>query len=544
VDPPALIMNSGASTEELSDELIRALQNPALYDHPVESFTVIETHISWVLLTGPFAYKFKKPVNLGFVDFSSLEKRKYFCAEELRLNRRFAAELYLKVVAITGTPARPQINGDGEVIEYAVKMREFQQRNLLSSYADEQLLQAEHIDAIADVLADFHATAESVDSNSIFGSVETISKWSSENFEHIESIVPAELLPGYFEALKQWCLDMNDERRSLIEQRLAGGFVRDCHGDLHLGNLAIIDGQVTPFDCIEFNPELRCIDTSSEIAFVAMDLQARGYSGGAWQFINRYLHNTGDYAGIALLRYYVVYRALVRAKVEALRLAQLTPGADHDSVRYQQVYGYLKLAQAWSANARPAIIVMHGLSGSGKSTLARQLVEAIGAIQIRSDVERKRLYDLKPEANSGSALQQSIYTLEATMQTYDCLEDHARKIVLAGFSAIVDATFLLKSYRDQFRDLALDCRVPHVVISCEVPENVLRDRIRLRSEARNDPSEANLEVLQHQLKTQQVISRQERLETETITCSESTLSPDQLNRLLQHIDPSGSPKKL
>jgi len=336
---------------------------------------------------------------------------------------------------------------------------------------------------------------------------------------------------------------MNDKRRSLIEDRLAGGFVRDCHGDLHLGNLAIVDGQVTPFDCIEFNPELRCIDTISEIAFVAMDLQARGYSAGAWRFINRYLHNTGDYAGIALLRYYIVYRALVRAKVEALRLDQLTPGGDFDSSHYEEVYRYLDLARAWSANARPAIIVMHGLSGSGKSTLARQLIEAIGAVQIRSDVERKRLYDLKPEADSGSALAQSIYTLEATMQTYDSLEDLARKIVRAGFSVIVDATFLLKTYRDQFRDLALECRVPHVVISCEVPKNVLRERIRLRSEARNDPSEANLEVLQHQLKTQQVISKEERSGTETIICSESTLSPDQLNRLLQHIDPSESSKE-
>jgi hypothetical protein len=334
---------------------------------------------------------------------------------------------------------------------------------------------------------------------------------------------------------------MDDNRRSLIEQRLAGGFVRDCHGDLHLGNLALIDGQVTPFDCIEFNPELRCIDTTSEIAFVAMDLQARGYSSGAWQFLNRYLANTGDYSGIGLLRYYIVYRALVRAKVEALSLQRLANNKEYDNQLHQQVYRYLDLARAWSDNTRPALILMHGLSASGKSTLARQLAETIGAVQIRSDVERKRLYDFKPEDDSNSAVGKSIYTPQATRQTYDCLEGHARKIIQAGFTVIVDATFLKQGYRDQFRQVALACRVPQVLISCVAPENVLRDRIRKRSEARNDPSEANLEVLQHQLDSQQIISREEQRHTETIICTESNLSPDQLNTLLQIIEPSETP---
>jgi len=524
-------MVAGKSTGDLFNELIHTLQDPAIYPHAVESVTLIETHISWILLTGQFAYKFKKPVTLGFVDFSSLEKRKYYCSEELRLNRRFAPDIYLDVVEIRGSHDRPNLRGKGEVIEYAVKMREFQQHDLLSYYADQQILEPNHIESIADVVADFHATAAVVDADTRFGSVDTVSKWSNENFDHIEAIVPAPVLPGYFKALKQWCLGMTVKRHQLIEERLAGGFVRDCHGDLHLGNLAFIDGQVTPFDCIEFNPELRCIDTTSEIAFVAMDLQARGYAGGSWHFINRYLQNTGDYAGISLLRYYIVYRALVRAKVEALRLSQQTPDSDFDERHYAESFHYLQLAQTWSVNARPALIIMHGLSGSGKSTLARQLVESLGVIQLRSDIERKRLFNLRPEADSGSSLEQGIYTRRASEQTYDHLENLVRIITASGFTVIVDATFLKRSDRQRFKNMAAQCQLPHVLVSCEAPEKVLRERIIQRSKRQNDPSEANLEVLQQQLQSQDIIDQQERDHTQMITCSQSTLSPDQLQKL-------------
>jgi len=539
VESPNLGSASLVSAPVTPNELIGALQNSVLYDHPIEDFSLIETHISWVLLTGSFAYKIKKPVNLGFVDFSTLAKRQFFCAEELRLNRRFAPALYLQVIAIKGSAAQPRLSGGGKTIEYAVKMREFPQHCLLSVHATERRLEPAHIDSIADVIASFHALADRADSNSTYGSVDIILKWSRENFDQIEAVTPAFVLPKYFEALMSWCTKTGKQNLRNMNERQLRGFIRECHGDLHLGNMALIDDSITLFDCIEFNPELRWIDTISEVAFVAMDLQARGYSGFAWQFINRYLQASGDYAGIALLRYYFVYRALVRAKVEALRVAQVTADSNHDRRKYQGVIRYLDLAHGWSSDHRPAIIIMHGLSGSGKSTMAKHIVETLGAIQIRSDVERKRLFELNPEDHSGSSLEQGIYTQGATKRTYDRLAELTKVVVQAGFTTIVDASFLKKSDRDQFKQLAQACNAPYIVISCEAPEGVLRERIRHRSETQQDPSEANLAVLQHQLQSQEPLTSDEQAHTNAITCTHPALSSEQLRTLEQWITDSG-----
>ena len=521
--------------QAVTDELIRALVDPTLYPHPVKHFSVIETHISWVILTGDYAYKIKKPVNLGFVDFSTLARREHFCNEELRLNRRFAAELYLEVIAIRGSRAQPRLAGDGAVIEYAVKMREFTQSSLLSRYASEQRLQPAHIDAMADVIADFHGSAQRADANTAFGSCETFLKWSRENFKHIEAVLPGHVLPGGFGALKKWCLSLCDTHQGTLNARLVNGFVRECHGDLHLGNVALIDGHITLFDCIEFNAELRWIDTASEIAFLAMDLQARGYPGYCWRFINRYLQACGDYSGLALLRHYLVYRALVRAKVEALRMQQADSAAPNKPAGYRNVSVYLDLATAWSTHTRPALVIMHGFSGSGKSTCARQLVEALGAIQVRSDVERKRLFDIDPYATSASATGQGIYTVDATEQTYDRLAGLAHIILQAGYTAIVDASFLKASQRDQFTRLASQCEAPHIFISCGAAESVLRERIRQRTAHETDPSEATLDVLQRQIQSHDPLTEEEQAHALAPDPSRPLLAPAQLEVLKQRI---------
>ena len=515
--------------------VIDGLQSTGLYSHPVEYFSLIETHISWVLLTGTYAYKIKKPVNLGFLDFSTLDKRKFYCFEELRLNRRFAPHMYLDVVSIRGTPQSPCFGGSGEIIEYAVKMREFPQSCLLSKIADEQHLQTTHVDSLAEVISKFHKRTDAAESNRHFSVVDNIFNWSRENFDTLESTMPESVLPDYFQSLKAWCLDLSFERRSYMEERLVNGFIRECHGDLHLGNIAIIDGQITLFDGIEFNPQLRWIDTMSEVAFVVMDLCVRGYPHFAWRLINHYVSVTGDYAGIAILRYYVVYRALVRAKIEALGVASRNDQNNCQYGPFQDAVRYLDLAQFWTANTRSAIIVMHGLSGSGKSTVASQLAEFLGGIQIRSDVERKRLFDLKPNAHSDSPLEQGIYTSDATLQTYAQLADLTDNLVKAGVSVIVDASFLKRCYRNQFKRLARKNKVAYIVLCCDAPISVLRDRINRRRATHKDPSEANIEVLEQQLASQDLLSTQELKNAFTVSCSESGINQEQLYAIEQRI---------
>lgn len=522
-------MHHQESTLCNKQKLIDALQNPDLYDYPVKSFSVIETHISWIILTGKYAYKIKKPVDYGFIDFTTLDKRKFFCEEELRLNRRFSSDLYLQTIAIRGSHSMPQLSGNGEIIEYAVKMREFPQHCLLSNYAAEKRLKTDHIDSMAQVISKFHRQAHCVATGSALGSAVTIGRWSDENFQQIENAIPEVQLPGYFIQLKTWSQEKLDSLRTIIDQRQPYGFVRECHGDLHLGNIVFLNDKCTAFDCIEFNQELRWIDTMSEVAFVVMDLQARGYDEFAWRFLNRYLVISGDYSGLALLPYYVAYRALVRAKVEALGFFSHRTKNNSDQLKLSLSLHYLDIARSWSNLEQPILIAMHGLSGSGKSTVAENLASTLGAIQIRSDIERKRLFNLDATSNSASSIGCGIYSKDVSQQTYDRLVEIADKLLSNGFSVIVDAACLGFSQRALFRQLAFKLQLPFFLISCEASEKELQQRITQRLERGADASEANHEVLANQLKTQQPLSGNERRNPNTLFCDQPQLSSEQLN---------------
>lgn len=486
--------------------LIHALCNAGFYPHPVESIRIIETHISWVLLTGQYAYKIKKPVNFGFLDFSTLEKRALYCAEELRLNRRLAAELYLEVVPVTGSPDNPELGGAGPVIEYAVKMVQFPDGFLLGERAAAGRLDIDCCDQMADLIAGFHGSIEHVGDDSPYGDSETIRHWFDENFDHIGSLLDDALELQKIRAIQAWGDDEWRRKSSLMRSRKQQGYVRECHGDLHLGNMTLIGGRVVLFDCIEFNPELRWIDVISDTAFLLVDLLHYGYDAYAYRILNRYLQLTGDYSGLGVLRYYLVYRALVRAKVALLRMAQ-----HHDAEISKQVHeGYAvfaRLAEGFTAGGRPLLMVTHGLSGSGKSTLAAQLAEKTGAIQLRSDVERKRLFGYRAEEQTGG----EVYTETAGRDTYRRLADLARIVIQAGFSAIVDATFLKSAQRRQFEQLAEECGVTFVILDFKASEAVLAERINSRRALQNDASEATLDVLQQQMQSAEPLSADEQV---------------------------------
>jgi hypothetical protein len=503
--------------------LIQALLNPAAYPHTVTHIELIETHISWVLLTGQYAYKIKKNVQFDFLDFSTLEKRHFYCQEELRFNSRFAPDLYLQVVPITGSAQHPQMNGSGITIEYAVQMQQFDGSQLLSHIADRGELTPAIIDQLAALTADFHKNAKADKSDSHFGTPQETHHWFQGNFAHIFPLINNEKFLQQILQLEHWGEQALLKNKRLMEQRKQHGFIRECHGDLHLGNITLIDGKVTPFDGIEFNPGLHWIDVISEIAFVVMDLQQRGLNQLAHRFLNRYLSASGDYDGLTLLPYYLVYRALVRCKVALLCWEQHKNPQD-----LQEAESYANLAESFSQSKLPRLLITHGYSGSGKSTFSAQIAENQGIIHLRSDIERKRLID-QSQKSAGNEVNQGLYTAENVLLVYRRLVELASSILDAGFSVLIDAAFLQSSQRELFAALAAEKQVDFVILDFYAPELELKRRISARQQSGNDASEATLAVLEHQLKTAQAFSAAEQKKVILI----DTSAKHALNKLLQ-----------
>ncbi|MGA8862522.1 MAG: AAA family ATPase [Gallionella sp.] len=480
-----------------------------------------ETHISWVLLTGRDAYKIKKAVNLGFLDFSTLQARQFYCGEELRLNRRIAPELYLDVIAISGSPEQPEL-GREPAIEYAVHMRRFAEAGMMDRMLARGLVTPAHIDKLAAVIAGFHKALPPAAADSPYCATAEIANAAEQNFAALPQLLNAPDDLAMLETVRAASAREFAACEPLFRQRAAAGWVRECHGDLHLGNIVLLNDVPTPFDCIEFSAALRWIDVISEIGFTVMDLLRRRQPQLAWRLLNAYLEITGDFSGVGVLRFYLGYRAMVRAKIASIRAVQRGAGMKRE---LKSCLAYVRLAQSCLMLRRPALIITHGLPGCGKSTVAQIALERLGAIRVRSDVERKRLFGLDALANSKTLADVDIYSEEATRLTYARLSELARSVLSAGYLAIVDAAFVLNSEREIFRTLAREMRVPFVIASVHTDADLLAARLALRSSRGNDASEADISVA-HKL-----MAFQEPLSDEELAAAVNFINNDDLEAL-------------
>ncbi len=458
-----------------------ALTDPATYLHPTGAIQVVHTHLSVVALTGEYAYKLKKPVNYGFVDFTTLERRRVACEAEVRLNQRAAAELYLGVVPVVHTAEGWRIGGDGEAAEWAVRMRQFDPKEQLDRVAERDGgLDDTVLDRLADNVAALHAKAAPASDAMARSYPARLAGAIDGNFETLPADPAADALRAAFDRHLA-------AHAKLLEQRAAAGFVRECHGDLHLANICLWEGRPLPFDCIEFNDDFRTIDTLADVAFLFMDLTDRGLTGAAWRVLDRYLEVTGDYAGLPAFPLFVAYRAHVRAKIAHLTAAAPGVPEGEQAGLLATRDRYLALAAETLAPHTGAIDLMVGLPGSGKSTVALARLQADGGVRIRSDVVRKRLHAADPALD--------LYGDALGALTYRTLLDHARAVVAAGTTALLDATYLKEAYRRPAVELAAELGVPLRILHCDAPLETLRQRVRARSAAGTDVSDADEQVL-------------------------------------------------
>ncbi len=490
-------------------KLVNNMLKPSFFGPSEPGAELIETHASWIFLSGKYAYKMKKPVNFGFLDFSSHAKRHYFCTEELRLNRRFAPELYLAVLPVGGSVDQPRLNQE-PALAHLVKMRRFPQENQLDRMLEAGKLNVAVLIEFAEKVAAVHLKAVKADLHSLFGTPESIVKPVRQNFEQIRPALPDSTPIQPINTINDWSETTFSTLQPVLRARREEGFIRECHGDMHLANMAWFHDKPLLFDCIEFNENLRWIDIINDIAFLVMDLDNRGRNQFARAFLNAYLRHTGDYAGLKLLRFYQVYRAMVRAKVLCLRLRQPGLSTQEQQADLQSLETYLVLADRYTQTQTPQLIITHGLSGSGKTTFINELAPHIGAICIHSDLERKRLHHLENSQSRNSAIQQGIYSIAANEKTYSRLGKLAGLILDAGYSAIVDATFIKQADRQQMLKHATTRKSPPVILDFQLDEELLRQRIRLRAKKGDSLSDADESVLDFQLTSAEPLTAAEK----------------------------------
>ncbi|HEY9825668.1 MAG TPA: AAA family ATPase [Stenomitos sp.] len=494
--------------------LIQQMQQPGFYPHPVEKpIRLLQTHISYVLLAGDYAYKVKKPVNFGFLDFTTLEKRHDCCQTELRLNRRLSPDLYLAVLPIAEVAGRYHFATSPEeadqIVEYAVQMRQFSQDLLFSHLLKDGHLTPELVQQLGRAVANFHAQAETNPEIQTYGSVAAIRRVDDNNFNLSQPFIGSVQTQSQYEETRAFTSQYLTTHADWIEQRQAEDKVRECHGDLHLNNVCLYEDAICIFDCIEFNREFRNIDVIYDAAFLIMDLEFQGRRDLANLFLNTYLEHTGDYEGAKLLPLYLTMRAYIRANVNAFAL-QDTSIPESEKLEFRQRSAdYYHLAWTYTRRSPGYLILMCGVSGSGKSTVARQLAQRLHALHLRSDAVRKHLANIPLYASGAQAgnAHSGIYTAAMTEQTYRRLQELGLQLAQQGWPVILDAKYDRYALRQSVIEAAQAAQVPLRIVMCNAPLDVLEQRLRSRQ---GDISDATLDLLATQLEAAEPLLPQEQ----------------------------------
>jgi len=479
--------------------LIETMKSAGFYPHHPEAVEFIETHISYVFIAGEIVFKVKKPVAFDFLDFSSLEKRKFYCEEELRLNRRLAPDTYLDVVPVSIDARGNYTLGTGvDIIDYAVRMKKLPAGRMLKTLLSKGLADEKTMDAVAAKIASFHRQAGTGKHIDEMGGVENIRHNNEENFAETANHINVTVPDFEYRFIKNYAEKFLVEKRALFERRVAEHRIRDCHGDLHLDHICVTD-DIIIFDCIEFNERFRCGDVAEDVAFLTMDIDFNGYPQYADTFIQSYIKYSGDTDMPILLNFYRCYYAFVRGKVTGFRLDQqdITPGERAEIT--QTAARYFDLAYTYAARLeKPVLILTAGLMGSGKSYQARMLAARLGADIIRTDVLRKELFDMKPTERHYEEFGKGLYSDDISRLTYDQAYKLASEKIRQGKSVIIDASFKKRPERQKATDLAKQLGVRFYILECVCPDGITRKRLEKRMRDNDNASDGRWDLFQQQ----------------------------------------------
>ncbi len=491
----------------MTQSFLKSLLKPQAYPEPTIYVKLLQTHVSFLFITDNFVYKIKKPVDFGFLNFTTLDRRRFYCGEEVRLNSRLSPEIYLGVVELRESPEGPIFGGDGRIIDYAVKMKRLPEERMLQRLLADGLIGEDEVKRIAGTIGKFHCTAARSEDINNYGSIPAIKRNWDENFQQAAEFVNLTLSKKDLGFITRWVEDFIAKNEELLNSRIANGFIRECDGDLHMENICLTD-KVYIFDCIEFNRRFSCSDTAADIAFLLMDLDFLQRQDLSVMLANKYMAVTGDRELPLLVDFYKVYRAFIRGKVESFRLNDPNIPDEEKEAARERATRYFRLARSYILRQKlsPTLLITCGLMGSGKSSIANALSFELGLETATADAVRKKIAGISPYQHSENAFSQGIYTPDWNSATYGELLNLAEQALRNNQSIIIDATFRRGEDRNAFRSLAERLHAKFHIIEISCSEKTIKDRLNTRRYQPKEISDGNWALFAMQKKEFEPVS--------------------------------------